>query len=120
MMSEMQADVTAARRALQAVIEAAGEAVIFMNEVDKSLNLRIGTLPASALTEQAIVDALKADPSMAGRVIAGVAFRISPGANREISDVVKAWTLDVGGAPSTRRACVQSLAVALAAASYWG
>lgn len=82
--------------------------------------LPIDTLPAPALTEQAIVDALKADPAMAGRVIA----RFSREAMvSDISDAGSAaydWCGACMDEFSLRSARLQSLAVALAAASYRG
>ena len=72
-------------------------------------------LPAPALTEQAIVDALKADPAMAGRVIVALADGM-PGVSRERC---QSAAYAASEHPQRHRS-LQSLAVALAAASYRG
>jgi len=80
---------------------------------------RITSLPATALTEQAIVDALKADPGMAGRVMAFCGFEFSGADTAEFGAAASehADRLYIG---NPRRPGLQSLAVALAAASYRG
>lgn len=106
------------------------EAIAALNDADsriQSASYRLGLLvresaplPAPAPTEDAIVAALKADPEMAGRVMATLAFKWQPIRLPEVSDAAKAWSLETGGDASVRRAAIQSLAVALAAASYRG
>jgi len=73
-------------------------------------------LPAPALTEQAIVDALKADPAMAGRIIVEVAQTVMHGRQ----EIGRSAAEKLGPHPTTAALCLQSLAVALAAASYRG
>lgn len=79
----------------------------------------LNPLPATALTEQAIVDALKADPGMAGRVMASVAHKTRALDLREMGSAAKNF-VSAGGPTSSRGFALQSLAVALAAASYRG
>lgn len=72
-------------------------------------------LPAPALTEDAIVAALKADPAMAGRVIVCFADTMWAEDRLTVSTAAKQECVS-RGAPGA----LQSLAVALAAASYRG
>jgi len=76
-------------------------------------------LPAPALTEQAIVDALKADPNLMARVIVGVSRRIC-GEERSIIRQAANHACEKSPDPTVSRVALQSLAVALAAASYRG
>jgi len=76
----------------------------------------LDTLPAPALTEQAIVDALKADPAMAGRVMVALGLSMDGiGRNAMIASAEKS-----AGLHTDRCAGLSRLAVALAAASYRG
>lgn len=74
---------------------------------------------APALTEQAIVDALKADPAMAGRMMAKLACELMSPDRAEISRAAREHVTS-NGVATTRGTSLQSLAVALAAASYRG
>jgi hypothetical protein len=76
----------------------------------------LGPQLVAALTEQAIVDALKADPGMAGRVIVEVAQTMQHGRQ----EIGRSAADKLGSHPTTAAHCLQSLAVALAAASYRG
>jgi hypothetical protein len=78
----------------------------------------LAPLPAPALTEQAIVDALKADPGMAGRVIVQMCYENNGHDRGEIGRAAynRVTSLYSGGSSPS----LQSLAVALAAASYRG
>lgn len=76
-------------------------------------------LPAPALTEDAIVAALKADPAMAGRVIARFACRACRDDLSKVTEEAQ-FTCEAGAPLATGYAALQSLAVALAAASYRG
>ena len=76
-------------------------------------------LPAPALTEDAIVAALKADPAMAGRVMVCVADTMWAEDRLTVSTAAK----QACNSPTVSRGAsgaLQSLAVALAAASYRG
>jgi hypothetical protein len=110
MMSEMQAD-------LKAALAGCRETETWIRQALDDLTRH--PLPAPALTEQAIVDALKADPAMAGRVIARLACELMSPDRAEISRAAREHVIP-SGVPTTRGASLQSLAVALAAASYRG
>lgn len=75
-------------------------------------------LPAPAPTEDAIVAALKADPAMAGRVMAAVAYKTTRDQCCEMGKSAREYAQAEPG--SLRPISLQSLAVALAAASYRG
>jgi hypothetical protein len=117
MMSEMQADVTATISALLAAEDAVKEARQFAQQVNADLNRRITPLPAPALTERAIVDTLKADPGMAGRVVVLVAREFGDMDRERMNAAASERANDFGAASIV---ALQSLAVALAAASYRG
>lgn len=74
-------------------------------------------LPAPALTEDAIVAALKADPVMAGRVMANLGAGLNESERSDIVRTAYNRCTAIGRAGSLG---LQSLAVALAAASYRG
>lgn len=77
-------------------------------------------LPAPVLTEDTIVAALKADPGMAGRVMARTAWEYTL-SDRSAMSLSAAEYISPHGVSTTRGAtALQSLAVALAAASYRG
>lgn len=131
-MSEMQADfmreIERVQRPVLAdeltmAVRSLGDAIASVQSASYRLGLLVSgadpTLPAPALTEDAIVAALKADPAMAGRVIGQLVRTLGDNNRRllaqEAGDVVRGRDLN-----DSYHLALQSLAVALAAASYRG
>lgn len=88
-------------------------------DVQRAIRGAPAPLPAPALTEQSIVDALKSDPAMAGRVIARFADSLWSKDKLIVSDNAKS-VLNTDACSPGGHGALQSLAVALAAASYRG
>lgn len=107
---EILDDLAAAQEALRAAQEAvrkAHQAVIHRD-----------TLPAPVMDEGAILAALVVHPEMAGRVMAKFAYKTTAVSKNDAGLAATAWC--DADRVSSRFAGLQSLAVALAAASYRG